>query len=488
MVSITSPLVITMIIYFGLTLLIAFWSGRETTGSYEMFTMADRNLSLPVYTMTYFATFVGGGLTMGIAQQAFLRGISAQWYAMTQGLAWITIALVIGFLYSFDVVSVPELLGWAFGKYTKYFAALFTVIGLVALTAAQTIAMATVMVVLLDISLQLAFWASTLVFIGITFYGGMNSVAWADTLHGIIIIVGMFTAIPLAVLNVGGWDAITAAVPASHLNWFGVGLVQIASWYLLYLTVAGAQQQMLQRTWAAKSERVAMIGTFISGLLIAGYGVLTATGGLIAAAQGANIDSAFAFAWTIKNTLPPVFGGLLLAATVGAIMSSADSFLLSGATSFVNDIYIPARGGRDDLSETHLVAISRATILVFGIGAAVIALSGVRIIAIDSLGIGVMSVLFAGVATLHWEKTTRESGLPGFIVGGIVFVIWDFVLDEPSLFGEGPLESAVVATAAALLTIVVLSLGGYGERFDITTIRREMRMEAVEHRDVPEDD
>lgn len=472
MATLTDPLTLTMAGYFVVTLLIAWWAGRGSSSGYIEFTLAGRDLGLGVYMMTYFATFAGGGLTMGVAQRAFTSGISGQWYAMAEGLAWMSITVLIGFLYAFEVVSVPELLGRAFGDYTKYFAAIFTVVGQVALTTGQTIGMASIIATVTDISLNVAFWVSVAVFIAITLYGGMNSVAWADTLHGILIIGGMFIAIPIAVTNAGGIDAIAAGVPSSHTNWFGVGLIQIGSWYLMYLTVAGAQQQMLQRTWSARNKRVAIFGTFLAGAVITGYGILTATAGMIANAQGAEIQSSMAFAWTLTNTLPPVVAGLLLAAAVGSVMSGADSFLLAGATTFVNDLYIPLRGGQENLSESHLVAMTRATILVFGLTAAIIAFSGTEIIAINTLGMGIMSVLFAGIVSMLWSGTTREAGLPGFIVGGVVFVIWAFVLGEPALFGEGTLESAVPATAAALVVIIGLSSLGYGETFDLETIRQ----------------
>jgi SSS family solute:Na+ symporter len=413
--------VVTMVVYFVGTVLVAWWSGRGAGEDYIEFTVAGRNLDLLPFTMTYFATFVGGGLTMGIAQSAFVGGISAQWYAMTQGLAWITISLFIGYLYPFEVVSVPDLLGRVFGPYTKFFAAAFTIIGQVALTAAQIIGMATIIAVVTDIPLQVGFWVSTVVFVGITVWGGMNSVAWSDTFHGLIIIVGMVIAIPVAVMNVGGVDAIVSHVPATQLNWFGVGLVQIASWYLLYITVAGAQQHLLQRTWSAKSERIAKRGILLSGVVITGYGVLTATAGLIASAEGAAIDSSLAFAWTLQHTLPPIFTGILLAAAVGGVMSSADSFLLAGATTFVNDLYLPYRGETEDeaVSTAHLVRVTRGIVLLFGVVAALIALSGKRIIVIESIGLGIMSVLFAGVVTMFWGGMKREAGLPGFIVGGV---------------------------------------------------------------------
>jgi len=462
---------LTMAVYFLITLAVGIWYGRGAGDGYVQFTLAGRDLSLPVYMMTYFATFAGGGLTMGIAQRAFVEGISAQWYAMTQGLAWMTMTLFVGYIYRFEVVSVPELLGRVYGDYTKYFAAAFTVLGQVALTTGQTIGMASVISVVMDIDLSIAFWISVLVFVSLTAYGGMNTVAYTDTLHGVIIIVGMAVAIPVAVMNVGGVGTIFAEAPQGHTNWFAVGLIQIGTWYLMYITVAGAQQQMLQRTWSAGSRRIAMAGTFLAGAVITGFGLLTATAGMIANTQGAEIESSMAFAWTITNTLPDAFAGLLLAAAVSSVITGADSFLLAGATSFVNDLYIPMRGGIDDIPNSRLVLVTRLTIIAFGIGAALIALSGIQIIVINTLGMGIMSVLFAGLVMMLWDGTVRESGLPAFIVGGLTFVFWEFYLGSPEFFGEGRIEPAVPATAAAIVTIVAVSLLYDGERFSTDYVK-----------------
>ena len=117
---------------------------------------------------------------------------------------------------------------------------------------------------------------------------------------------------------------------------------------------------------------------------------------------------------------------------------------------------------------------TRTVITVFGIGAALIALSGVEIVAIDNLGMGVMSVLFAGILAIFWSKTRRAAGLPGLLVGGAVFVVRHFVLGEPAFFGEESVEAAVPATLAAVATIAVLSyLLDESKRSSVEEVQRE---------------
>jgi SSS family solute:Na+ symporter len=86
---------------------------------------------------------------------------------------------------------------------------------------------------------------------------------------------------------------------------------------------------------------------------------------------------------------------------------------------------------------------------------------------------GIMSVLFAGIVAMLWSGTKRKAGLPGFIVGGVTFGIWQFGLGEPELFGQGTLESAVPATLAALITIIGISYFLEGENIDVDLVREE---------------
>lgn len=452
-----SQIVAIMIVYWGLTLLIAWWSGRGAGKTADSFLMADRSLSMPVYALTYMATFTGGGLVMGLATLAYSTGISAQWYAMTEGLAFMSIVLMIPFLRKFDkVITVPELLGKLFGSNARYISTIITLIGNVALTAGQCIGMGSLVAVVTGLPLALSFWISTAVFILITIYGGLKSVAWADVFHGLTLAVGIIIFIPVALYNSGGFEVLKAseAITPTHFNWFGVGLLQIITWYFMYLFVAGASQFMVQRVWASRTTRGAMIGTLLAGAFITFFGLFTAIGGLMARALGPeDLDPRLAFAWTLANTLPEIAGGILLAAATAAVMSGADSFLLAAGTTFVNDIYAPLRGGNEKCSDRELVLCSRISIFALGILSALIALSGVNIVPINTLGMGLMAApIFVCLLYALWRKTAKKAAFPSIIVGAIVFSIWEWGTGQA--FG---IESAVPCAIATALSIFLIS-------------------------------
>lgn len=461
-----SNILVIMAIYWILTLLVAYFSGRGASKSVNSFLMADRGLSMPVYALTYMATFTGGGLVMGISTLAYKSGFSAQWYAMTEGLAFISIVLMIPFLRKFkDQITVPELLGKFFGNNTKYLASLITLIGNLALTAGQCIGMGSLVSIVTGLPLAPSFWISTIVFILITFYGGLKSVAWADVFHGLTLAFGIIIFIPIALYNSGGWDAITSSpkTTPSDLNWFGIGLLQILTWYFMYVFVAGASQFLVQRVWAAKSTKAAMVGTLLAGIFVTFFGIFTAIAGLLAKVLGpADLDPRMAFAWTLSNTLPELAGGILLAAATAAVMSGADSFLLAASTTFVNDIYAPLRGGREKCSDKEMVLWSRLGIVGFGLIAAVIALSGVNIVPINTLGMGLMAApIFVALLYIMWKKTLRKAAFPSIIIGGIVFSIWEWGTHRAF-----HIEPAVPAAVATAVSFYLISKFGRGKTID----------------------
>lgn len=454
-----------MVLYGVATLFIGYWYGRGAGKSYASFHLADRSMSLSVYTLTYMATFTGGGLVMGVATLAYTSGISAQWYAMTQGFAFITVVFVISFLRKFRVTSIGELMGKVFGTGSRSLTAFVTLFGNVLLTAGQTIGMASIVTVLTGIPLAYSFWISAAIFVAITAYGGLKSVARADVFHGIILVGGVVLLVPYAVYRSGGIATVTTELPVQHLNWVGVGLLQIISWYLMYVMTAGASQFFLQRVWAARSTHTAKLGTFLAGVIVLFFGLFTATAGLLALSQGpADLDPKLAFAWTIQNTLPPVGAAILLAAAVAAVMSGADSFLLAGATSFVNDIYLPLkeRNGRV-CSETEGILVSRVAVIILGLLAALVALSGLNIVPVNTMGMALMAApIFMAVLFLFWKRTRVNSAVPGIIVGAAAFILWEFVLNKPL-----SIESAVPTAFGTAVTMYLASRFAKGDVVDL---------------------
>ena len=121
----------------------------------------------------------------------------------------------------------------------------------------------------------------------------------------------------------------------------------------------------------------------------------------------------------------PVMAGILLAAILAAVMSTADSQLLVSSSALTEDFYKALF--RKEATEKELVMVGRLAV----VGIAAIALLLAR--DPDSSVLGLVSYAWAGfgaafgpalILALFWKRMTRNGALAGILVGGITVVVW----------------------------------------------------------------
>jgi len=94
--------------------------------------------------------------------------------------------------------------------------------------------------------------------------------------------------------------------------------------------------------------------------------------GMGASALFPQIPPEQAFPMVIKEVLPPFLGGIVLAALLCAVMSSADTVLLTASTILTMDIIKPLK---PSLSQEKILSISRWGIVILGVGSLLLALA-----------------------------------------------------------------------------------------------------------------
>jgi SSS family solute:Na+ symporter len=147
--------------------------------------------------------------------------------------------------------------------------------------------------------------------------------------------------------------------------------------------------------------------------------------------------------------------GLVLAAALAAIMSTASAGLLASSTILANDVYagLFRRGGEGHAGAAEYNASRLATLLV---GVVVLAISvivsdvvGALTVAYDLL-VGALFVPIIGA--LFWRRATGTGALASMLVGGVVVVglmAWQGLLANSPIYG---------GLLACLVTFVVVSL------------------------------
>jgi SSS family solute:Na+ symporter/sodium/proline symporter len=283
-----------------------------------------------------------------------------------------------------------------------------------------------------------------LIIIAFTLLAGMVSIVSIDVFNGLIMVIGVTVAIPLALKNAGGWSELTQVLPASHFSVFGDHNLKWAlGLFFPTLFLLLGESSMYQKFFSAKDEksaRRAVIGMVVGVVVIEFLLVLLAIvgsgiywgdgsfweggiiGGTMIAGQTEEIILRIA-----RFDVGVIGGCLLLCAGVAIILSTGNTFLMIPSTNVTRDIY--HRFIRPNASDREIILFQRIAIVVLGLAALAVS---TRFTYILSMAYYAYVMVGAGLtpailACFLWKRVTPMGGLTSIIGGMAATIISQFV-------------------------------------------------------------
>ena len=328
-------------------------------------------------------------------------------------------------------VTIPEVVGRRFGKFSSNFTAILSVLSLFCLTSSQIAASGGVINALIpSIPLNVCLIFAGIVIILYTTMGGMIADQISDLVQFAIILVGLAIATPIVLNHAGGWGAIAAKLPGEKLSMTQIGWASIIGYIFNYFCTFLAGPEMVSRFETAKDEKTAKNSSFLSAILMAAMSIFPTLLGLAAyalqdqlpalAANGSN-----AMMVVTGQFAPGIVTGLISAAIICATMSSADSNLLCMSTMLINDLY-PGLGGKKQLNDKQTIFWTRFCNVAAAVVAMLISLFGVSIVTMNTFAFGIRCAgPFAAYGLgLAVPKATKNSGIISIIAGTVACVVW----------------------------------------------------------------
>ncbi len=364
-----------IILYFIGMLLIGVYAYRKGRVSRsDGFFVADRKGSSLLITGSLLATIIGASATVGMAGWGFTGGLTAVWWLLVGSVGLIILALVWAkSVRRFGLYTLPELVEKQYGKGAGFVASILIVVSWVAIIAAQIVAAGKILGVLVSGHDTLLMVIPALVFIAYTILGAQYSIIRTDFIQSTLLIGGILIALFMVLSRVGWIDGLTE-LPTEYFS-FPVsntfGWIDLLSLLILTGGTYVVGPDIYSRLFCAKDEQVAKSSALYTGLAIIPISFFIIIIGMGAYILNDQIASEQAFPYVIKELLPVGLSGLVIAALLAAIMSSADTCLLTTSTIFTEDIYSRIFTGT---GEKKRLMISRLGIVVIGVVALLIAL------------------------------------------------------------------------------------------------------------------
>ncbi len=443
---------IFVVLIYAAGMLLLGWYGMRKAKTHEDYLVAGRNLGPSLYMGTMAATVLGGASTVGTVKLGYVHGISGFWLCAALGLGIIALNLFLAKpLLRLRIFTVTQVLEKRYNPMARQASAVIMLAYALMIGVTSTLAIGTVLQVLFD----LPFWAAILLGGGVVVVystiGGMWSLTLTDIVQFIIKTVGlMFILLPICLYRVGGWDELVAKLPAASFSLTTIGWDTIITYFLIYFFGILIGQDIWQRVFTARDENVAKYAGTTAGVYCVIYGLVCAVIGMAAHVLLPDLGNANnAFAAIVKSALPDGIRGLVIAAALAAMMSTASAGLLAASTVLTEDLLPKLRGGKQSS-----LAVNRLFTLLTGLVVLAIALVVEDVISALTLAYNLLvgGMLVPLIGAIYWKRATTRAAITSMTLGfvtALAFMIKDGMDANTPIY---------YSLAIGLVSFVVVSL------------------------------
>ena len=468
------------ILYFALVLLIGFYFfGRSNNlGDYIL---GGRSMNPYVTALSAQASDMSSWLLMGLPGAVMLLGLGEAWIgiglALGSYLSWLFVAkklrkhsVVAG-----NALTVPEFFSNRFKDdkgYLRLIASVIILFFFVIYVASGFKGCGVILTTIFPgLAVEIAMGIGAAIVIVYTFMGGYKAVCWTDFVQGLLMLVAI-VVVPLAAIgHLGGWDEVMIALDSvsienfTDLFWDGgkplsfIAILSLMAWALgyfgmphivvRYMSIRNPEEVKVARRVSLIWIVIALSAAILVGMV--GRAYFEAQGGI-----PAGFDAEHIFIFLAGDMFVPIIAGLLYAAVMAAIMSTADSQLLVASSAITNDLL--GKSKRFKFEAKALMWISRGIVIVIAALALMLALfGGSNIMSLVSYAWAGFGAAFGPlmILSLYWKRMNLYGAISSLIVGFLTVIIWNTYLAADTGIYEllpGFILSMIAGVIVSLLT------------------------------------
>jgi len=349
--------VVTAVAYLVVILAIGLWAARRTRTVGDFF-IAGKRIGLFVTAMATMSAAFSGFVFLGGPGLTYRLGIGSLWIVAPVGftaglLCWVVARPLRVLAEIRELYTIPDALHCRYGSHTVAgLAALAIVFGTTAYLGAQMRALGLLLQSVFGLEQILPGIAiGVLVLLVYGVLGGMVAGVYTDVVQGSLMLVAALAVFDRALRVTGGWRELAGSIAgaeafgASFLQPLGMTAVLTAFGFFFVFGVGVlGQPQMLHKFYMLDDPRKLkwmplVLGGSQTVCLLVWVGIGLAVPALVARGAEQPLsradDAAPVF---LAGHVPELLAGLLLAAVLAAIMSTADSFMNIGAAALVRDL------------------------------------------------------------------------------------------------------------------------------------------------------
>jgi SSS family solute:Na+ symporter len=440
-------------------------------GDSDDYLLAGRNVGALLLFTTLGATVIGGGYSVGAVARTYEWGLLMVLISVGGYLHFVFSGLVVAPRFrEAELYTVAGYFSHRFDHNARRAALVLSLLFSVFIVAAQIAAIGSVLADLVS-GLQGSSVLSWAIFIGgliVIIYsaaGGLMAVIHTDVYQFVVLFLGFL--LTLAVITpelVSNWGHVRAQLPAEFfMPDGGKGWLFLVSTFLAFLMGETFAPGYATRYCIGKDIRQTQIGIAGVGVVLSiVFPLILLAIAVYARLHFPDIEPQFALARVIDELHNPLISGLMIAALLSAVMSSADSALNSATTIFVKDL-LEDEMGRRDMTDQRRLKIARGLTVLLGLTSMLVALLfpdiiGLLLFTYHIWAPGIILPVVLGTLSREHGRSINRAVFVTMVVSVAATMVYRFFPMAESL------DPAVFGVAVSMLVYALMRLFSGGSR------------------------
>jgi len=441
---VSGTVIFFLVLYYVVVLAIGYWAMKKGAGDdLEGYLLGGRKVGPMATALTLQSTSMSGYMFLGAGGLGYMQGYWALWYAAGDVGGGVLNMSVIGrrMRKLSQIMGALTAIEYLEKRYPspaiRLFAGTLTVFLLGFYALAQFIAGGKGMALVTGMPYPAALAIAVAVILVYTFMGGYLAVAYTDFFQSLVMLTGVLWIVIACLHELGGLTAANEALGAldpTLLSVWGRGLGFQGQWGIVagallifsvgYMGWPHVVTRHMAMTRPGTARKAGMWATLWNLLFVPTPYLV----GILAILILPELDDPEMAIFEVAGALlPAAVTGLVMAAIMAAIMSTADSLLLQTGSIAARDLY--ERFINPHATEKQMVWVSRSLVtLIAVVGYAVALVEPPTVFSIVIFATSVLGSAFlpAYLCAVWWKKANTPGALTSMVIGALVAFTWEY--------------------------------------------------------------
>lgn len=436
---------IAILIIYGLILLIlGVYSFLKIKTPFDYF-LAGKKTGVWQVSGSLLATILGGSAILGTIGLSASQSWASAWYILSASLGLFGLLPIVRKVYRQGKFTLPELIGQYYGESARKVTSLIIPVAWLGVVAAQIIAGAQILVSFFGMNYSSGVFLTGFIFLIYTYIGGQISVMKTDLFQSFFILAGVImTAILI-------FRAEHQPLPNFRTSFPFNEKFSPFDLFIMVLTFSSTfvvGPDIYSRVFCAKDSKTAFRSVLTVAAILVPFAFILSYVGIYAATFYSGVQNSSALVNLANAFLPDWASGLLVAALISAVLSTAATTLLTAAM-ILSELFHKDINNQKSFKQTKML------IIVVGLLSILISLKVTSIVSSLLLALSFYSGAFIipMVAALFNLPYNKRFAIAAMLSGGILALSGKLLMtfDKPEI-------GQVILISGFLVNVLLLFL------------------------------